>query len=70
MKKHRRIITIALFPVLAVMFMVGFLLSAYGDRSTQTKKANKKPRPTQPTNQPYDFEMEVIPQNEKLKVPT
>jgi hypothetical protein len=68
MKKHRRIITIALFPVLAVMFMVGFLLSTYGEKTVSTKKVAKKPQTTKPTNQPYDFEMEVISQNQELTI--
>jgi hypothetical protein len=42
LRKRRRITTILLFPVIAVFFMVGYVLSAFGEPRTKNKKAPKR----------------------------
>ena len=42
MRKRRRIATLLLFPILAIVFMVGWLLSTVGDSQTGTKLPQRK----------------------------
>ena len=62
--KKRRLITILLFPALAIIFMIGLIFTKYGEGNEFRKKDKKK----QTANKPYDLEMEVIDKNHELTI--
>ena len=62
--KIRRFATILLFPLLAPMFMVGFVACIFGERSGYAKKNRKKDLAKQKP-ETCDFQMEIVFQDEK-----
>jgi hypothetical protein len=63
LRKRRRIAAILLFPVIAIFFMVGWVLSVFGEtranNKTPPKRKNDAPKKTD-LPQPNDLEMGLI----------
>lgn len=63
--KRRRLVTILLFPFLAIAFLAGFALTAFGERAE--KKTQLKMRP-QTHKSSTDVLLEIIPKEEELQI--
>ncbi len=66
-KRRRRLTRILLFPVLAPMFIIGFLLVSIGKKSAKAEQSMKH-LPIEINNPSYDFKMVMIPEEEEQKI--
>ncbi len=60
--KKRRLLTLLLFPLFGMLFLIGFILSYYGEKTGHSKPVQNKPKSSAPM---YDFETRVVEQEEK-----
>jgi hypothetical protein len=58
-------LTLMLLPVFGLLFMIGFMLSYYGEKTNHAEQVKNKPKTSAPL---YDFEMHVIEQAEKQTI--
>jgi len=66
MKSQRRprTLRILLMPLLAIVFLIGFIASFYGEKK-ENQQIRHQTITKQIGHQTYDFEMRVIPQEEQ-----
>jgi hypothetical protein len=58
-KKIRRLLALFLFPVFGTLFLIGFMLSYYGEKTDHSKRVQNKNKQKNPVPM-YDFEMQVL----------
>jgi hypothetical protein len=63
--KKRRLLTILLFPLFGTLFLIGYMLSYYGEKTGRSKRAQNKPKSSAPM---YDFEIQIVEKEEKQTI--
>jgi len=58
-------LTLLLFPIFGILFLIGFMLSYYGEKTSNTERVKTKPKTSEPI---YDFEMRVVEKEEKQTI--
>jgi hypothetical protein len=65
--KKRRLLALFLFPIFGTLFLIGYMLSYYGEKTGHSKRVQNKNKP-ESSKPMYDFEMQVVEQEKKATV--
>jgi hypothetical protein len=65
--KKRRLLTLLLFPIFGTLFLIGYMLSYYGEKTDHSKRVQNKNKP-EASKPMYDFEMQVVEQEKQAIV--